>query len=170
MNKGYLKSKIIYFLILLGSFLFIGTINFSCGKAQKENILELDNIPLNKILDQYVRDGIYPFIFSLIKDSNGKILYEHSAINKKLLPDISIQADTWMRIWSMSKLVTISIAMDLIEDGNISMEEPVAKYIPEFKDLKVASNVDGVSLARIITPILADLATSAAAIAVLSDD
>ena len=149
MNKEYLKSKIIYFFILLAAFLFIGTINFSCEKVQKENILELDSIPLNKILDQYVGDGIYPFIYSLIKDSNGKIIYEYSAINKKLLPDISIQEDTWMRIWSMSKLVTISIAMDLIEDGYISMEEPVAKYIPEFKDLKVAVNTDGVSLGKL---------------------
>ncbi len=123
--------------------------HFSCKKIQKENNVELDNIYLNKILDQYVEDGIYPFIYSLIEDSNGKIIYEHSAVNKELLPDISIHANTWMRIWSMSKLVTISIAMDLIEDGLISIDEPVTNYIPEFKDLKVASNVDGVSLARL---------------------
>ena len=39
--------------------------------------------------------------------------------------------------------------MDLIEDGLISIDEPVTNYIPEFKDLKVASNIDGVSLARL---------------------
>ena len=149
MNNVFMRSKIFYFFILLVSFLLAGTMHFSCKKIQKENSVELDTISLNKILDQYVEDGIYPFIYSLIEDSNGKIIYEHSAVNKELLPDISIHADTWMRIWSMSKLVTISIAMDLIEDGLISIDEPVTKYIPEFKDLKVASNVDGVSLARL---------------------
>ena len=149
MNNVYIRSKIFYFFILLVSFLLAGTMHFSCKKIQKENSVELDTISLNKILDQYVEDGIYPFIYSLIEDSNGKIIYEHSAVNKELLPDISIHADTWMRIWSMSKLVTISIAMDLIEDGLISIDEPVTNYIPEFKDLKVASNVDGVSLARL---------------------
>ena len=106
-NNVYIKNKLIYFFILLISSLFAGTIYFSCKKIQKENNVELDIIPLNKILDRYVEDGIYPFIYSLIEDSNGKILYEHSVVNKELLPDISIQADTWMRIWSMSKLVTI---------------------------------------------------------------
>ena len=149
MNNVYIRSKITYFFILLVSFLLAGTMHFSCKKIQKENNVELDNIYLNKILDQYVEDGIYPFIYSLIEDSNGKIIYEHSAVNKELLPDISIHANTWMRIWSMSKLVTISIAMDLIEDGLISIDESVTKYIPEFKDLKVASNVNGVSLARL---------------------
>lgn len=149
MNNVYIRGKIFYFFILLVSFLLAGTMHFSCKKIQKENSVELDTISLNKILDQYVEDGIYPFIYSLIEDSNGKIIYEHSAVNKELLPNISIHADTWMRIWSMSKLVTISIAMDLIEDGLISIDEPVTKYIPEFKDLKVASNVDGVSLARL---------------------
>jgi CubicO group peptidase (beta-lactamase class C family) len=29
--------------------------------------------------------------------------------------------------------------MTLVEDGRIQLTDPVAKYLPEFKDLKVAS-------------------------------
>jgi len=47
----------------------------------------------------------------------------------------------------MSKLITISIAMDLIEDRLLSLDDPVINYIPEFKNLKVAVNSDGTSLA-----------------------
>ena len=46
----------------------------------------------------------------------------------------------------MSKIVTISITMDLVEDGLLSLNEPVSKYIPEFKNLKVALTQDGSSL------------------------
>ena len=38
----------------------------------------------------------------------------------------------------MSKIVTISLTMDLVEDGILKLEDPVSKYIPEFSNLKVA--------------------------------
>ena len=35
----------------------------------------------------------------------------------------------------MSKIVTISITMDLVEDGILKLDDPVSKYIPElFKE------------------------------------
>ena len=46
----------------------------------------------------------------------------------------------------MSKIVTISTVLDLIEDDILNMDDPVATYIPEFKDLKVAVNENGKSL------------------------
>ena len=38
----------------------------------------------------------------------------------------------------MSKIVTISLTMDLVEDGLLKLEDPVSKYIPELSGLKVA--------------------------------
>jgi len=135
------------FIVFFGRFIFfflIITFSFSCEKTVK-----LDPEPLNQILDRYVLDGVYPFLYSRIEDSRGRVVYEHSVVNSQLLPDIHVDNDTWIRIWSMSKLVTISIAMDLIEDDIISLEDPVAKYIPEFNNLRVAVNSDGISLARL---------------------
>ena len=114
-----------------------------------EKHLVLDPVPLNQILDQYVDNGIYPFIYSRIEDSAGRVIYEHSAVNSQLLPGTRLDGNTWFRIWSMSKLVTISLAMDLIEDGIIDAEDPVEKFIPEFKNLKVAVNSAGKSLAKL---------------------
>ena len=42
----------------------------------------------------------------------------------------------------MSKIVTICIALDLMEDSIISINDSVIKYIPEFSDLKVALTQD----------------------------
>ena len=50
---------------------------------------------------------------------------------------------TWFRIWSMSKIVTISLTMDLVEDGILKLDDPVTKYIPEFTNLKVALSKEG---------------------------
>ena len=51
----------------------------------------------------------------------------------------------------MSKIVTISLAMDLVEDGVISLNDDVADYIQEFKNLKIAKGPNGEKLLTIWT-------------------
>jgi CubicO group peptidase (beta-lactamase class C family) len=45
--------------------------------------------------------------------------------------------DTIFRIYSMSKAITSVAAMMLVEDGKLSLDDPVSKYIPAFADAKV---------------------------------
>ena len=119
----------------------------SCYKKQNSKIT-IDPYPLEKILDNYVENGIWPFLYSRIEEGKtGEVVFEHLAINDSLLPNTTINGDTWIRIWSMTKLVTISIAMDLIEESFINMDEPVTKYIPEFSNLMVAVDINGESIA-----------------------
>ncbi|HET9528879.1 MAG TPA: serine hydrolase domain-containing protein [Blastocatellia bacterium] len=49
-----------------------------------------------------------------------------------------MRADTIFRIASMTKAVTSVAVMMLFEDGKILLSDPVSKYIPEFKESKVA--------------------------------
>ena len=83
-----------------------------------------------------------------LEDKYGHVIYEHQRINKNLLPDEIINEKTWIRIWSMSKIVTISIIMDLVEDGVLNLNEPVTKYIPEFENLQVAVDEAGIPLGQ----------------------
>src|SRR5215831_11927429 len=46
--------------------------------------------------------------------------------------------DAIFRMASMSKPITGVAIMMLIEDGKLRLTDPVSKFIPEFKDLKVA--------------------------------
>ena len=46
-------------------------------------------------------------------------------------------ADTIFRLYSMSKPITSVAAMMLVEDGKLRLDDPVAKYIPAFADVKV---------------------------------
>ncbi len=45
--------------------------------------------------------------------------------------------DTIFRLYSMSKPVTSVAAMMLVEDGKLSLDDPLSKYIPAFADVKV---------------------------------
>src|SRR5215510_1270723 len=46
--------------------------------------------------------------------------------------------DAIFRLASMSKPITGVAIMMLIEDGKVRLTDPVSKFIPEFKDMKVA--------------------------------
>ena len=46
--------------------------------------------------------------------------------------------DAIFRIWSMSKVVGGTAILMLMEEGKVRLNDPVSKFIPEFKGMKVA--------------------------------
>lgn len=130
---------IFFFLILV----FVS----ACDKTNKEtNELAIDSIQLDSVVDYYVNEGFFPFIYARLEDLDGNVIYEHGKINNRLMPNTTVDGDSWIRIWSMSKIVTISLALDLVEEGKLDLKDPVIKYIPEFENLKVAVTNKGESL------------------------
>ena len=101
---------------------------------------------LDIIIDKYVQNNSHPFIHVRFEDKLGNVIYEHNSINRKFLPKENIDGQTLIRIWSMSKIVTISLFMDLVEDKIVSLDDLVEEYIPEFSDLLVATDEAGTSL------------------------
>ena len=104
---------------------------------------------IDSITQTFVDREIYPFIYTRLEDSNGVVAYENLEKNERLFKDENIDGDSWIRIWSMSKIVTICVALDLMEEGIISLSDSVIKYIPEFTDLKVAVTQDSSEIASV---------------------
>ena len=50
-----------------------------------------------------------------------------------------LKDDTIFRIYSMTKPITSVAFMMLVEEGLVALDEPVHKYIPEWKNLGVFS-------------------------------
>jgi CubicO group peptidase (beta-lactamase class C family) len=68
---------------------------------------------------------------------HGKVV-EFDALGKRdLAANAPMQKDTIFRIYSMSKPITGVAMMLLFEEGKWQLNDPVAKYIPEFAALKV---------------------------------
>ena len=131
------KSLLLFYLC------FIGIIGCSEKKTEPKSYLEITNKQqIDSITQTFVDREIYPFIYTRLEDSNGVVAYENLEKNQRLLSNENIDGDSWIRIWSMSKIVTICLALDLMEDGIISLNDSVIKYIPEFSDLKVAVTQD----------------------------
>jgi CubicO group peptidase (beta-lactamase class C family) len=81
--------------------------------------------------------------FVLLIARHGKVAYfEPSGV---IDPETKapMTADAIFRIYSMSKPITQVTAMMLCEQGKIALDEPVAKYLPQFKDMKVGIEKPG---------------------------
>ena len=50
---------------------------------------------------------------------------------------IPMTADTYMRIYSMTKIIVSVAVMLLVEDGKLDVNDEVEKYLPEFSSLRV---------------------------------
>jgi CubicO group peptidase (beta-lactamase class C family) len=69
----------------------------------------------------------------------GKVVMFDAYGYQNLDAKTPLSKDTIFRIASMTKPITGVAMMMLWEQGKWSLDDPVAKHIPEFKDLKVAS-------------------------------
>jgi CubicO group peptidase (beta-lactamase class C family) len=66
------------------------------------------------------------------------MVIEFEAIGKRdIAANLPMQKDSIFRIYSMTKPITGVAMMMLFEEGKWQLNDPVAKYIPEFADLKV---------------------------------
>ena len=74
---------------------------------------------------------------------HGKIVEFNTYGKKSLATGEPMTKDTIFRIYSMTKPITGVAMMILFEEGKWRLDDPVTRYVPEFKNLKVVSRVDG---------------------------
>ncbi|MDE0929583.1 MAG: serine hydrolase [Halioglobus sp.] len=78
---------------------------------------------------------------------DGVAIYSNAAGWKDIASEQPMTVDTPVRIASMTKPITATAAMILIQEGKLGLDDPVADYLPEFAMLRVATsdipNADG---------------------------
>ena len=73
---------------------------------------------------------------------NGKIIFHEAKGVQNPNENVKMSKDSIFRIFSMTKPITSIGALMLVEQGKIKLTDPVSKYLPELKNLKVAVNQD----------------------------
>lgn len=90
------------------------------------------------LAEKYVNPGRLPGVqFLLARD--GETVHETVLGMRDVERQTPLTSDTVFRIYSMTKPVTSVALMSLVEEGAIALDDPVAKYIPSWKDLTVYS-------------------------------
>src|SRR6201996_1890369 len=90
----------------------------------------------NHLRDRYVEAGRFPGT-QLTVYRRGQLVHRTSQGFADLERKILVKDDTIYRIYSMTKPITSIAFMMLVEEGRVALDEPVHKYIPEWKNLGV---------------------------------
>jgi CubicO group peptidase (beta-lactamase class C family) len=106
----------------------------------------------------YLRDqianGKIPGAILLIQQ-HGRPVYHESFGVQDVVSKAPITDQTIFRLFSMTKAITSVVAMTLVDEGKLPLEDPVAKYIPSFANVKVGVEKkadDGTTTLELVPP------------------
>ena len=99
----------------------------------------LNNV--EKLLDRYVAEGKIPGYNCLVSQGFEEIAYFQNGL-KDVARSKPIDRSTLFRIYSMTKPMTSVALMQLFEQGLFLLDDPVQRFIPEWKKLKVFKSGD----------------------------
>src|ERR1700693_1854747 len=86
--------------------------------------------------NRYIDAGRFPGS-QLLVYRRGKVAHSTVQGYADVERKVAVKDDTIFRIYSMTKPITSVAFMMLVEEGRVALDEPVHKYIPEWKDLGV---------------------------------
>ena len=91
---------------------------------------------LHRRIEQFVHDGQHVGV-SLLLARNGEIADIFAVGSRDRELGLPMSRDTIVRVYSMTKMVVSVAALTLLEEGRLGLLDPVAEYLPEFRDLRV---------------------------------
>ncbi|MCT9082568.1 serine hydrolase domain-containing protein [Streptomyces fulvoviolaceus] len=91
---------------------------------------------LDQHFAHYVDEGRLPgYLVSVSR--GGRVAHLTTHGHRDLAAGLPVEADTLYRIYSMTKPVTAVAALLLVEEGRLSLDDPVGRHIPAFADPQV---------------------------------
>ena len=87
-------------------------------------------------MDVYVAAEKLAGVISLVA-RRGEVVHFHACGDAVRETGAPMQEDTIFRIYSMTKPITSAAILMLMEEGRLRLADPIATYLPAFKDVKV---------------------------------
>ena len=133
--KTTIKSSLKSILFLCG-YLITAQSSFEISSPEMQGVssekLELLNDTMHSFVDNNDISAIQTAILK-----NGKLIHYDSYGNSDISEKNTLKNDDIFRIASMTKPIVSVGLMMLHEEGKFELDDPVYKYIPEFKNLSV---------------------------------
>ena len=125
---------------------------FGLAKAKPEEV-GLSSARLkrvNKVMQGYVDENKLVGLVTVVA-RRGKVAHFECFGTMDIESNKAMRPDTIFRIYSMSKPITSVAMMMLYEEGYFQLNDPVSKFIPEFKEVKVfvKKSEEGVEVAEL---------------------
>jgi methyl acetate hydrolase len=98
-----------------------------------------DSADIDRYLAGVIAGTQIPGVVAMVADTDG-VLYTGAFGKQDTAQNIAIKPDTIFSIASMTKPITSTAIMMLIQQGDIGLEDPVSKYLPAFASERVIEN------------------------------
>jgi methyl acetate hydrolase len=95
---------------------------------------------IDRLLGDAARSGGVPGVVALAADRSG-VCYQGAFGSRGQTDGTAMTLDTVFRIASMTKAVTGACAMQLVEQGRLSLDGPIASVLPELGKVQVLEGV-----------------------------
>ena len=90
--------------------------------------------------------------FGLLVYRHGEVVYEEVTGAMDVEAGHPLEKDTLLRMYSQTKPVACTALMMLFEEGKFLLEDPVARYIPAFENVKVFGGMTIEGKMRLLDP------------------
>ena len=105
---------------------------------------------LTALFDKEIEDKKLPGAVMMVA-RKGKLVYASALGVRDPKSADPMRTDAIFRIYSMTKPIVSVAAMVLVEDGKLQLTDPVSKWLPAFKDVKVSTDGGEVAAQRVMT-------------------
>ncbi len=95
----------------------------------------------DRLLQQAVQAGHVPGVVAAASSSQGTV-YEAAFGERALGRGVAMTPDTVFWLASMTKPIVGAAAMQLVEQGKLTLDEPAAKFLPELAGVKLLTGWD----------------------------
>jgi methyl acetate hydrolase len=104
-----------------------------------------DRARAGALIDQTLRQAVerkqVPGVVALVTDRKG-VVYQGAFGVADVATGRPLAADALFRIASMTKAITSTALMQLVEQGKLTLDDPVEKHLPEMAKLPVFDSFD----------------------------
>ena len=103
--------------------------SLSCQRQQESALKPIDKAALQTMVDTTAKELLIPGAVVVLRTPQGEftVSYGTTLLGATSLPG----ADTHFRIASNTKTMTAAVIVLLAQDGKLSLDDPVSKYVPD---------------------------------------
>ena len=123
----------------------IAALLLSATLAQGQSLTPKGTTDIDALFQRAVQQGTVPGVVAIVA-SKDQVLYYNAFGLKDVANRKPMAKDSIFRIASMTKPVTSAAIMLLQEQGKLRVDDPVSKYLPEFKDREVVATFNETDL------------------------
>ena len=102
---------------------------------------------MNRLVNEYHTPGVDCIVYK-----DHEIIFRYNAGMKDIENNKEMTGNELYLIFSMTKMLTCTAALQLFEQGKYKLDDPISKYLPEFKKMKISyDEIDSESASKVTT-------------------